>query len=94
MQKHSVTYSTAEIARKLGIHKLTLLRWLYSGLLPEPRHAKVGRLHLRVWTPKDLARARKFKAGNYRIATVKGRGRPKKDPPSAPQSPRLSPWRP
>ena len=73
-----VTYSTAQVAQKIGVHKLTLLRWLYAGRIPEPRHAQAGNLDLRIWSAEDLARARKFKSANYRVARVKGRGRPKK----------------
>ena len=70
------TYSTAQVASKIGVHKLTLLRWLYAGKLPEPRRASAGGVDARVWSESDLARARKFREQNYRKG--KGRGRKKK----------------
>lgn len=33
---------TAEVARRAGVHKDTLLRWLRSGLVPEPRRDRRG----------------------------------------------------
>lgn len=64
-------YSTAQVARLIGVDKQTLLRWMYAGKLSEPRRSEVAGLVVRVWTERDLARARKFKEQNYR----KGRGR-------------------
>lgn len=68
------TYSTVEVARKIKVHKATLLRWLYAGAIPEPRRYIDGGVEVRIWTDRDVERVRKFKAANYR----KGRGRKKK----------------
>lgn len=35
-------YSCAEVAKKIGIHKDTLLRWLKKGLIPEPKRDRHG----------------------------------------------------
>jgi predicted site-specific integrase-resolvase len=70
-----ITYSTGEVARKIGVAKMTLLRWLYAGRLEEPRHANAGGQDVRVWSAGDLARAKKFKTTNYRKAAAPGRGR-------------------
>ena len=59
-------YSTGEIAEKVGIHKITLLRWLYAGEIPEPRLAPGPGQKLRLWSDRDLARVKKHKATNYR----------------------------
>jgi len=67
------TRSTAEVARLVGISKLTLIRWLLAGNLKEPRRVKQGGVELRLWTDADVERARKYKAAHYR----KGRGRKK-----------------
>jgi phage regulator Rha-like protein len=69
-----MTYSTAQVAKLVGVEKSTLLRWLYSAKLREPRHIEIGGQVIRVWTVNDLERVRKFKEKNYR----KGRGRKKK----------------
>jgi hypothetical protein len=51
-------YSTAQVAEALGISKLTLLRWLQSGKLAEPKRvAQHGKIDARVWSESDLRRA-------------------------------------
>jgi predicted site-specific integrase-resolvase len=65
------TYSTAQVAKGVGVSKLTLTRWLLAGRLKEPRRVKQGGVEIRIWTSRDLERVRKFKQANYR----KGRGR-------------------
>jgi len=67
-------YSTAQVARTIGISKNTLLSWLYQGKISEPKRQKNGGQDIRLWTERDLARARQYKEANYR----KGRGRKKK----------------
>lgn len=65
------TYSTAQVARTLGIHKVTLKRWLISGKVKEPKRIGNGGVEARIWTDRDVERVRKYKQENYR----KGRGR-------------------
>ncbi len=67
-------YSTVQVARMLGVHKVTLQRWLLSGRVAEPRKVRVGRVNARIWTDRDVERIRKYKTAHYR----KGRGRKKK----------------
>ena len=64
-------YSTVQVARKIGLDKKTLLRWLYAGKLAEPKSIKTPTVMIRVWTETDLRRAALYKKQNYR----KGRGR-------------------
>jgi DNA-binding transcriptional MerR regulator len=64
-------HSTSKVAKLLGIDKATLLRWLRSGKIPEPRRLTNGGVNARVWSDQDVERARKYKLKNYR----KGRGR-------------------
>jgi hypothetical protein len=54
-----------------GVHKRTLLGWLYSGALAEPKHHSNGGQDVRIWTDRDVERVRRYKQENYR----KGRGR-------------------
>jgi len=63
--------STQDVARKLGINRVTLERWLSSGKVKAPKTVRLGKSEFRNWTAEDVARVRKFKQGNYR----KGRGR-------------------
>jgi site-specific DNA-methyltransferase (cytosine-N4-specific) len=67
-------YSTAQVARMVGVNKQTLLRWLWAGKIPEPKQHSNGGQKVRLWTERDVERARKYKEANYR----KGRGRKKK----------------
>ncbi len=67
------TYSTAQVAKLVGIHKQTLLRWLWAGKIPEPEHHQGGGQDVRIWTYGDLRRVREYKFVSYR----KGRGRKK-----------------
>jgi MerR HTH family regulatory protein len=65
--------STAQVAKKIEVHKVTLIRWLLDGKVTEPRRVKQGGQEVRIWTDRDVERVRKFKAAHYR----KGRGRKK-----------------
>jgi predicted site-specific integrase-resolvase len=69
-----VTYLTAHVAAIVGVSKNTLLNWLYSGKIPEPRRRVEAGLEVRLWSDRDVNRVKKFKELNYR----KGRGRKKK----------------
>jgi predicted site-specific integrase-resolvase len=60
------TYSTLEVARAIGVDKSTLLRWLYSGKLDEPSQKTVAGVMIRVWSEKDLERAKKHREERYR----------------------------
>jgi excisionase family DNA binding protein len=63
--------STAEVAAKVGVNRVTLERWLSSGKLRPPKTVRYGRNEFRDWTDADVDRVRKYKQENYR----KGRGR-------------------
>ena len=65
------TYSTVEVARMLGIHKVTLQCWLLDGKVSEPRRISAGGFEARLWTNRDVERVRRYKEKFYR----KGRGR-------------------
>jgi excisionase family DNA binding protein len=57
--------STSEVAKALGVDKSTLLRWLYSGKLPEPKHETFGGVKSRIWSAADLERAKKYREEHY-----------------------------
>jgi predicted DNA-binding transcriptional regulator AlpA len=65
------TYSTGEVMTIVGIGRMTLLRWLKGGKIPEPKRIGNGGIEARIWTDRDVERVRKYKQENYR----KGRGR-------------------
>jgi hypothetical protein len=60
------TYSTLEVAQAINVGKSTLLRWLWSGKLAEPTQKTVAGVMIRVWSEKDLERARKHREERYR----------------------------
>ncbi len=60
------TYSTAEVAKAIEVSKKTLLRWLYSGSLSEPKRETFGGVESRVWSAADLERAKAFRERRYR----------------------------
>ena len=55
-------FSTSQAAKIVGVSKNTLLRWLYDGLLREPKHARVGSIKWRMWSEPDIERARRVKS--------------------------------
>jgi excisionase family DNA binding protein len=63
--------STEDVARQVGISRVTLERWLSSRKLKAPKVMRFGRSEFRNWTPADVERVQKYKQKNYR----KGRGR-------------------
>jgi excisionase family DNA binding protein len=65
--------STLEVARKVGISRVTLERWLASKKVPAPKTIRFGKNEFRDWTDQDVERVRKYKDAHYR----KGRGRKK-----------------
>ena len=67
--------STAEVAKLVGIGKMTLERWLAQGKVPMPKKIVVGARVSRIWTERDIERVQHYKEKQYR----KGRGRKKKN---------------
>lgn len=65
------TLSTPQVAKLVGVHAVTLERWLASGKVATPKRLTVGERVVRLWSGRDVARVRKYKLENYR----KGRGR-------------------
>lgn len=66
--------STEEVARAVGVSRVTLERWLGSGKVTAPRPLRVGKNIFRNWASRDIERVRRYKEKFYR----KGRGRKKK----------------
>jgi predicted site-specific integrase-resolvase len=70
-----VTYSTAQVAKLIGVDKSTLLRWLYAGKLAEPKHQSFGGVDNRVWSETDLQRAKAHREQMYRKRSTTKRAR-------------------
>ena len=67
--------TTAEAAKRAGIHQVTLQNWIAAGRLKAPKATLIGAVGYRLWSPKDVALLLKVKEASYR----KGRGRKKKN---------------
>jgi excisionase family DNA binding protein len=51
-------YSTPQVAKMLGLHQPNLQRLIREKRIPFPPLQRVGKLRIRLWTPKDVKRAR------------------------------------
>ncbi len=69
-----MNYSTTQVARKLGIVRQTLYRWIRERKVPAPRKRKVTGVTVRIWTDRDVEKVKKYKAAHY----WEGRGVKKK----------------
>ena len=65
--------TTAEAAEQVGIHQITLQKWIAAGRLKAPKATLIGAVGYRLWSAKDVAGLLKVKEASYR----KGRGRKK-----------------
>jgi len=72
---NSKTYSTSEVAAKIGVSRQTLYSWIDAGLIDPPNSISAGHASIRVWTDTHVAAARRFKG------TLKPGPRPKKSRP-------------
>jgi DNA-binding transcriptional MerR regulator len=59
------TYSTVQVAKRLGISWSTLHRWIESKKVQPPPVHTFGGVQVRLWTDGDLEAARKYKAEHY-----------------------------
>ena len=52
--------STPDAAKELGIHAITLHRYISAKKVPAPEIQRVGRIKVRLWSRKDIDRVRKL----------------------------------
>jgi hypothetical protein len=55
-------FSTREAAKKLGVALLTLQRHVAARTVDAPPLVKVGGVSVRLWSPRDIEKARKVLA--------------------------------
>jgi hypothetical protein len=67
------THSTQQVAQDVGIHWMTLHRWLNADVVRPSIAVPMNGRTLWRWTDADLEKVREYKAKHYR----KGRGRKK-----------------
>ena len=53
---------TSKVVQLLGVHPITLERWLAQHGDLSPKTLRVGRRAVRLWTMKDVSRLKRFKA--------------------------------
>jgi predicted DNA-binding transcriptional regulator AlpA len=54
----STTFSTFQVAKKLGISKTALSRYILAGKVEAPPETMAGGIRLRLWTEEDIERLR------------------------------------
>jgi len=54
------TYSTNEVAKRLGITGAALSKYIKAGKVPAPKTVQIGRVKLHSWTESDIERLRKL----------------------------------
>lgn len=54
------SYSTRSAAKKLGIHFVTLQRYISANKIPAPKAVKVGGSTVRAWSEEDIERVRQI----------------------------------
>jgi len=52
-------FSTVQVAKMLGIHQPSLQRSIRGGRVKAPPLISVGPVKVRLWSPKDVERARR-----------------------------------
>jgi excisionase family DNA binding protein len=52
-------HTTREAAEKLGVHRVTLQNWIAAGKVPAPRTQNIGGGRVRLWSEKEIRKARK-----------------------------------
>lgn len=52
-------HTTKEAAEKLGVHRVTLQNWIAEGRIPAPTMQNIGGGRVRLWSEKDIRKARK-----------------------------------
>jgi Helix-turn-helix domain len=65
------TYSTTQVAKMLKMHQPGLQRLIRHKRIPFPPLVKVGRIAIRLWTMRDVQRARKALAERRRNRRTK-----------------------
>jgi excisionase family DNA binding protein len=58
-------FSISEAARELGVRRTTLYKWIREKEIPAPKVLFVSGIRLRVWTEKQMAKLREYKASSY-----------------------------
>ena len=55
------TFTTVEVARRVGVSRQTLQTWIARRVIPAPKPIALGRVRVRLWTKADIERTKRFK---------------------------------
>jgi hypothetical protein len=64
-------YSISETAKRVGVHRTTVHRWIAAGLVPPPIAENIAGIRLRYWTADGFARVKEY----YKNHFGKGKGK-------------------
>ena len=67
------SYTTVELAKRLGIGRDTLYRWLRAEKIKGSKVTRLGPFKVRLWTERDVRKVEQFMKEYY----IEGRGRKK-----------------
>jgi DNA-binding transcriptional MerR regulator len=67
-------FTTSEVAKRVGIHLVTLQRWIKAGKVKPPVPTLIGAVGYRLWSADDVQKLKAIKQTTYH----KGGGRKKK----------------
>jgi excisionase family DNA binding protein len=67
-------HTTKEAARRVGIHQVTLQRWIKAGKIRAPEPTLIGAVGYRLWSLDEIEKVKVVKRALYH----KGGGRKKK----------------
>src|SRR3989442_879322 len=75
-----VNYSTREAAKLLGIHVVTLHRYILGKKVPAPKVQVTGGVKFRVWNERAIERVREIlpKIANGRISRTQSKRKPER----------------
>jgi excisionase family DNA binding protein len=55
------TYTTKEVASRVGVSYQTLHNWIDAKRIPAPRSVRVGKKSILLWAKADMERAQKLR---------------------------------
>jgi excisionase family DNA binding protein len=58
-------YTTAEAAKKVGIHQVTLQRWIKAGKIKAPVPTLIGAVGYRLWSLEEIETVKAVKRAIY-----------------------------
>jgi hypothetical protein len=64
-------YSISEAARRIGVHRTTVHRWIAGGLVPPPIAEDIAGARLRYWTADGFAKVKEYCENHF----GKGKGK-------------------